>query len=88
MFASSSSSSLLACLSSVSIKLQGSIFSAWLLPLLYQAQGLPGGVVSVRWSYLLSRDRDERNELVGAARDGFLAFCFCRVSSWLSRVGI
>ena len=45
-------------------------------------------VVSGRWSNFLPSDLDERNEIVGTARHGFLAFCLCRVSSWLPKIGI
>ena len=36
-----------------------------------------------RCSNRLLSDRDDRNEIVGTTRDGLLAFCWCRVSSWL-----
>ena len=35
------------------------------------------------WSNPLLGDRDERDEIVGTARDGFLAFSGCQVSSFL-----
>ena len=46
--------------------------ASWYPPLLHLAQGFLGGVVLGRWSNLPLSDQDERNELVGTARDGLL----------------
>ena len=55
--------------------------SARSLPLLYLAQEVPLQSVPDRWSGFLPRDRDERNEIVGAAGDGFS--CLPSISGFL-----